>query len=280
MASQDRQPMRFRTLWISDIHLGTDACRADRLLDLLKLTESESLYLVGDIIDSWELKRRWHWDQIHNEVVNAIFDKAIGGTRVVFIPGNHDEAFQKFIGLDLGGIQIRNELVHVTAQGKRMLVLHGDRFDGAVRGARWLRWIDRAAVPIVFRTLQMINNWHGRIGLPYWSLSRHLHFKDRAEVTAAYHRSFEDALLREVSDQNLDGVICGHTHHPVIRNRDGLLYCNDGDWVEHQSAIAEDMSGVLRLLTWHDLILQSDRDALINEGGAMKSGDQADDQAC
>lgn len=257
---------QFKSMWISDVHLGTEECRASRLLDLLRLTDSESLYLVGDIIDSWELKRRWYWDQSHNEVVQAIFAKANAGTRVVFIPGNHDEPFRKFIMLDLAGIQIRDELVHVTAQGKRMLVSHGDRFDGAVRKAGWLRCCSTAWAPRVLKMLQWLNNWRGRTGLPYWSLSHSVDI--RSKTSSAYLLRFENVLTQEAKQKGLDGVICGHTHQPAMHQVDGVLYCNAGDWMEHQSALVEDFTGALQLITWHDIILQSDRNALREQRGA------------
>ena len=257
-----RTRKRFKAIWISDVHLGTSLCRAERLLELLQLTESESLYLVGDIVDSWELKRRWYWDQSHNEVVQTIFEKANQGTKVVFIPGNHDEPFRKFIGLDLAGIRIRDELIHTTAAGKRMLVLHGDRFDGIVSGARWLRWCGRALTPTVLQLLQTINNWRGRAGLRYWSMSQYLAIALRGADD--YLRSFEQAVALEARLKGLDGVICGHVHKPEMREIDGVLYCNDGDWVEHQSALVEELSGELRLVTWQEIVMQSDRSMAIS----------------
>jgi UDP-2,3-diacylglucosamine pyrophosphatase LpxH len=258
-----RKPIRFKAIWVSDVHLGTPQCHAGRLLELLQLTESESLYLLGDIVDSWELKRRWYWDQSHNEVVQAIFEKANRGTRVVFIPGNHDEPFRKFIGLDLAGIQIRDELVHTTAAGQRMLMLHGDRFDGIVSGARLLRWCGRALTPTVLGLLQKINNWRGRAGLPYWSLSQYLAMTIKGH--ANYLESFEHALAREAQKKGLDGVICGHVHKPEMRRINGVLYCNDGDWVEHQTALVEELSGELRLVNWRDIVMQSDRAKLCQD---------------
>lgn len=257
------KPTRFKAIWISDVHLGTPQCRADRLLELLQLIEPETLYLVGDIVDSWELKRRWYWDQSHNEVVQAIFEKANRGTKVIFIPGNHDEPFRKFIGLDLGGIQIRDELIHTTATGQRMLVLHGDRFDGVVSGAWWLRWCGKALTPTVLALLQKLNNLRGRAGFHYWSLSQYLAMTIRG--ASNYLCSFEQALAHEARQRGVDGVICGHVHKPEMREIDGMLYCNDGDWVEHQSALVEELSGELRLVTWQDIVVQSDRARLCQE---------------
>lgn len=250
---------RFKAIWISDIQLGSPQCHAERLLELLQLTESETLYFVGDLVDSSELKRQQYWDQSHHDVVQAIFDKAKQGTKVVFMPCNHDAPFRKLIGLDLEGIQIRDELVHVTAQGKRMLVMHGDRFDSAARSAFWLRYCGATFAPKILRTLQAMNDWRERIGLPDWPASG---LRETRLIDAVYLRSIELALTNEAKQKGLDGVICSHVHKPEIRDISGILYCNDGDWVEHQSAAVEDLSGALRLITWHDIILQADRAAL------------------
>ena len=214
------KPLRFRTIWISDIHLGTSGCQAKRLLEFLKATESDKLYLVGDIVDGWQLKRRWYWHQTHNDVVQLVMKKAKKGTKVIFVPGNHDEVVRQFIGLNFGGIKIRDEHVHVTANGKRMLV----------------------------------NVWRARVGLPYWSLSQYLKLKVKNAVS--YITSFEDALAAEARKQNLDGVICGHIHKAEIRDIDGILYCNDGDWVESLTALVEDEVGELHLVDWHEIMLR------------------------
>lgn len=245
---------RYRTIWISDIHLGTSGCQAARLLEFLQATESETLYLVGDIIDGWQLKRRWFWDQTHNNVVQNVLKKAKKGTRVIFIPGNHDESVRQFIGLDFGGIQIRDELVHVTAQGKQMLVLHGDRFDGVIACAKWLAYVGDSLYTVVLKFNQVFNTWRARAGLPYWSLSQYLKLKVKNAVS--YISSFEHALAAEAKKKGVDGVICGHIHKPEIRDIDGTLYCNDGDWVESLSALVEEKSGELRLVTWHDVVMQ------------------------
>ena len=257
-----RKPARFKAIWISDVHLGTPQCHAKRLLELLQLTESESLYLIGDIVDRWEGKRQQYWDQSDTEVVQAIVEKASQGTKVVFVPCNHGAPFRKFIGLHLKGIQIQDELVHVTAQGKRMLVLHGDRFDSAANGAFWLRCCGAPFAPKIRRMLQAVDNWRERIGLREWSVSD---LQDIKPVDAVYLRSFELALTNEARQKGLDGVICSHVHKPEIRDISGILYCNDGDWVKHQSALVEELSGELRLVTWHDIVVQSDRAKLCQE---------------
>jgi UDP-2,3-diacylglucosamine pyrophosphatase LpxH len=245
---------RFRAIWISDIHLGTSGCQAGRLLEFLRATESETLYLVGDIIDGWQLQRRWFWDQAHNNVIQAVLKKAKRGTQVIFIPGNHDEAIRQFIDLDFGGIRIRDELVHITAQGKRMLVLHGDRFDGVIACAKWLAYVGDGLYTMILKCNHWFNNWRARVGLPYWSLSQYLKLKVKNAVN--YISSFEDALAAEAKKRGLDGVICGHIHKPEIRDIGGIVYCNDGDWVESLSALVEEYSGELRLVTWQEIVMR------------------------
>jgi UDP-2,3-diacylglucosamine pyrophosphatase LpxH len=252
-APEEKLPKkRFRTIWISDTHLGTTGCQAERLLEFLRATESEMLYLVGDIVDGWQLKRRWYWDQSHNDIVQTVLKRAKKGTDVYFIPGNHDEAIRQFIDLDLGGIRIRDEMVHVTANGKRMLVLHGDRFDGVIACAKWLAYIGDNLYTLILKLNHTFNSWRARMGLPYWSLSQYLKLKMKNAVS--YISSFEEALAAEARKKKLDGVICGHIHKPEIRDIDGILYCNDGDWVESLSALVEDFNGQLRLVSWHEIV--------------------------
>lgn len=247
-------PLRYRTIFISDVHLGTSGCQAKRLLEFLKVTESDTLYLVGDIVDGWQLKRRWYWHQTHNDVVQLVLKKAKKGTKVIFVPGNHDESVRQFIGLDFGGIRIRDEHVHTTAGGKKMLVLHGDRFDGVIACAKWLAYVGDSLYTMILKFNQVYNGWRARAGLPYWSLSQYLKLKVKNAVS--YITSFEKALAAEARKQGLDGVICGHIHKPEIRDIDGILYCNDGDWVESLSALVEDASGELRLVDWHEVMLR------------------------
>ena len=244
--------IRFRTIWISDLHLGTSGCQAAKLLEFLRATESDTLYLVGDIIDGWQLKRRWYWDQTHNNVVQTVLKKAKKGTNVIFVPGNHDESVRQFIDLDFGGIQVRDELVHTTADGRRMLVLHGDRFDGVISCAKWLAYVGDNLYTVILKFNQIFNNWRARAGLPYWSLSQYL--KTKVKNAVSYIGKFEDALADEARRKGVDGIICGHIHKPEIRDIGGILYCNDGDWVESLSALVEDAQGQLSLVTWHDIM--------------------------
>jgi len=256
-------PLHFRTIFISDIHLGTSGCQAKRLLEFLKATESDKLYLIGDIVDGWQLKRRWYWHQTHNDVVQLVLKKAKKGTKVIFVPGNHDESIRQFIGMDFGGIKIRDELVHKTADGRKLLVLHGDRFDGVIACAKWLAYVGDSLYTLILKFNQYYNSWRARVGLPYWSLSQYLKLKVKNAVS--YITSFEQALADEARKKGLDGVICGHIHKPEIREIDGILYCNDGDWVESLSALIEEPTGQLRLVDWHEIMLRWEQAQLQEE---------------
>jgi UDP-2,3-diacylglucosamine pyrophosphatase LpxH len=244
----DRPTLRFRTIFISDVHLGTPGCQAAQLLDFLRHTESRDLYLVGDIIDGWQLKRRWYWHQTHNDVVQKVLRKARKGTHVTYIAGNHDEAMRHFLGLAFGGIDIRDEAEHVTADGKRMLITHGDLFDAVVQGAKWLAHVGDAAYLFTLRLNRWFNHARAKLGLPYWSLAQFL--KHRVKNAVGYITQFEEALAHEARRRGFDGVICGHIHKAEIRDIGGIRYCNDGDWVESLTALVELENGELRIIDW------------------------------
>lgn len=240
--------LKHRTVWISDIHLGTPGCNADLLLEFLKAIQPETLYLVGDIIDGWKLKRGWYWPQRHNDVVRRILKLAAKGTRVVYIPGNHDEALRPYAGLSLGGVEIALEAIHTTADGRRLLVCHGDEFDAVVLYHRWLAW----AGDIGYELLLKLNVWFNRarrqFGLPYWSISAHI--KKRVKNAVAFIGRFEQAVADAARLRGLDGVVCGHIHSAEIRDFDGITYLNDGDWVESCTALAEDSDGRILIINW------------------------------
>ena len=242
---------RFRTIWISDLHLGTTGCQARHLLDFLRHTESEHLYLVGDIIDGWQLRRRWYWPQTHNDVVQKILRKARKGTRVIYIPGNHDEFGRHFLNLSFGGIEVCEEAMHVTADGRRLLVLHGDLFDAVVQQARWLAIVGDRLHTTVLHLNRWLNALRARLGFPYWSLAKYV--KLRVKNAVSYIVDFEHAVAAEARLREADGVVCGHIHKAEIRDIDGILYCNDGDWVESLTALVEAADGSLRVLSWHDV---------------------------
>jgi len=246
------EPLRFRAIFISDCHLGTPGCQAGALLEFLRSTESDYLYLVGDIIDGWQLKRRWYWHQLHNDVVQKVLRKVRKGTQVVYVPGNHDEAARHYVGVDFGGVAIRHEAIHVTRLGRRLLVTHGDLFDGVVTYARWLALLGDRLYKLILNLNQHFNAARARMGMPYWSLSQFLKFKVKNAVS--YINAFEEALAREARTRGFDGIVCGHIHHAEIREIGEILYCNSGDWVESLTALVEAHDGTMSILHWHEIV--------------------------
>ncbi len=238
----------YRTIWISDIHLGTPGCQAERLLDFLKQNESDRLYLVGDIIDGWQLKRRWYWPQSHNDVVQKILRKARKGTSVTYIAGNHDEGARQFIGLGFGGIDIQDEVVHTMADGRQFLVVHGDLYDAVVLYAKWLAILGDHLYRLILKLNRWFNHVRAKLGFGYWSLSQYLKHKTKNAVN--FMIQFESAVASEARNRGLHGVVCGHIHNPQIKDIDGITYCNDGDWVESISALVETLEGELKIIEW------------------------------
>ena len=239
---------RYRTIWISDIHLGTRGCKVDDLLDFLKNTESDTLYLVGDIVDGWRLRKSWYWPQGHNDVVQKVLRKARKGTHVLFIPGNHDEFARDYHGLLFGDIQVATTAIHETADGKRLLVLHGDAFDGVVKHAKWLAHLGDGAYTMALTLNHWLNIVRRGLGFPYWSLSAYL--KHKVKNAVQYIAKFEETMADEARRHEVDGVVCGHIHHAEIRMIGDVLYLNDGDWVESCSALVEDARGNMEILRW------------------------------
>lgn len=239
---------RYRTIFISDLHLGTPGCQAVALLDFLKAHPCDHLYLVGDIVDGWQLRRRWHWPQAHNDVVQKLLRAARKGCRVVYVPGNHDEFARQFTGHQFGGIEVREEAVHTTADGRQLWVIHGDYFDGVIQCAKWLAYLGDNLYEFTLKLNRYLNNLRGRMGLPYWSLSAYL--KGKVKTALNYVTDFETAVAHEARRRGHQGVVCGHIHRAEMREIDGVLYCNDGDWVESLTALVEDFDGSLALLHW------------------------------
>ena len=240
--------LRVRTVWISDIHLGTPGCQAEALLDFLRCVECDTLFLVGDIIDGWQLRRSWYWPQAHNDVVQKLLRKVRKGTRVIFVPGNHDEFARTYLGHSFGGVEVVEDWIHTTADGRRLWVTHGDLFDGVIQCARWLAHVGDTLYEFTLKLNRHLNRLRGRLGLPYWSLSAYLKLKVKRAVS--YVSDFEDAVAREARKRGVQGVVCGHIHHAEIREIDGVLYANDGDWVESMTALVEHADGRLALLDW------------------------------
>ena len=242
--------LSFRSVFISDMHLGTRDCRSDFLADFLQRTRCDNLFLVGDIVDGWRLRKSWYWNAAHDSVLRLLLAHARSGTAVTYVPGNHDEMLRHWLPLELevAGIRLRAEAEHTTADGRRLLVLHGDQFDSVVRYARFLALLgdwayDRALV---------LNRWFNvarrRLGLPYWSLSSWLKRQVKGAVSAIDR--FEHAVAGEAGARGFDGVVCGHIHHAEMRMVNGVLYLNDGDWVESCTALVEHHDGRLELLDW------------------------------
>jgi len=244
-------PHRYRAIFISDIHLGTRRAQTESLLGFLKLTESDWLYVVGDLIDNWALRKSWHWDQLHNDVIQKLLRKARKGTKVVYIPGNHDENFRDFVNLRFGRVSILSDAIHPGANGKRYLVLHGDKFDGVVYYAPWLARLGDTAYEWSMRLNAGFNRIRRLFRLPYWSLSAFLKYKVKKAVEFISH--FEDAVVREAHQRGAQGVICGHIHTPDNREIDGIHYLNDGDWVESCTALVEHFDGRFEIISWADI---------------------------
>ncbi|MDP3138306.1 MAG: UDP-2,3-diacylglucosamine diphosphatase [Burkholderiaceae bacterium] len=244
----ESEARNFRTVFISDLHLGTAGCQAVALLDFLKAHPCDTLYLVGDIIDGWQLRRRWYWPQAHIDVVQKLLRAARKGCRVIYVPGNHDEFARQFVGHHFGGIEVVQDAVHRTADGRSLWVVHGDYFDGVVQCARWLAHVGDGLYEFTLRLNRHLNNLRGRMGLPYWSLSAYL--KHKVKKAVSYVTDFEVAVAHEARRRGHQGVVCGHIHRAEIRTIDGILYCNDGDWVESLSALVEHRDGRLELVHW------------------------------
>ena len=240
--------MRFRTVWISDVHLGTAGCQADLLTDFLASIECETLYLVGDIVDGWRLRKGWYWPDQHNEVIRRVLKMAHRGTRVIYIPGNHDEMFRDYAGLSFGGVEVQLEAIHQTADGRCLLVTHGDAFDGIVLYARWLAFLGDQAYTLLLRANILLNAVRRRLNMPYWSLSSYL--KKRVKNAVQFIGKYEEVVAREASVRGVEGVVCGHIHSAEIRQFGSITYYNDGDWVESCTALTEAKDGTMAIIDW------------------------------
>lgn len=243
-----RPQLAVRTVWISDTHLGTAGCNAELLLDFLKAVDCETLYLVGDIVDGWQLRKGWYWPSRHNDVVRCVLKKAKHGTRVIYVPGNHDEAFRGYVGLSLGGIELAYEAIHVTADGRKLLVLHGDQFDGIVLYAKWLAFLGDSAYILLLKANRIVNWFRRRRGLPFWSLSSHM--KKKVKNAVQFISRFEEVVAHAAHERGADGVVCGHIHSAEIRQIGDVTYYNDGDWVESCTALVEHDNGHMEIIDW------------------------------
>jgi UDP-2,3-diacylglucosamine pyrophosphatase LpxH len=238
---------RFRTLFISDVHLGSRGCQAELLLDFLRHHDADTIYLVGDIVDGWQLRSSWYWPQAHNDVVQKFLRKARKGTRIVYIPGNHDEFLRDYLGTHFGGIEVVEQTVHVAADGKHYLVVHGDLFDVVIKHARWLAKVGDWAYETAIFVNRVFNGVRRAFGLTYWSLSQWAKLKVKNAVN--FIGEFEAVLAAEAHRHGAAGVICGHIHHAAIRH-DDITYVNCGDWVESCTAVGERADGSFEIIHW------------------------------
>jgi UDP-2,3-diacylglucosamine pyrophosphatase LpxH len=242
------QPVTYRTIFISDTHLGLKAARTEYLYDFLKHTESETLYLVGDIIDLWKLRRGWHWPEINNRIIRLVMEKAKKGTRVVYVPGNHDEFFRDYLDLYFAGIHMTPRAEHFTEDGRKLLILHGDEFDAVTMNNKWIAKLGSEAYDLLIALNHWFNWTRRKLGFGYWSLSRHIKHKVKEAVN--YISNFEEAVVHAARQHGADGVVCGHIHHAIIADYEGIEFANCGDWVESCTALAEQEDGSLRLIHW------------------------------
>jgi UDP-2,3-diacylglucosamine pyrophosphatase LpxH len=244
----DPQPTVYRTLFLSDVHLGTRGSQAELLLDFLKHNEAETIYLVGDMIDGWRLKSGWYWPQSHNDVVQKLLRKVRKGCRMIYIPGNHDEFARDYVGSVFGGVEVADHAFHLTAAKLRLFIVHGDQFDIVVQNARWLAYLGDWAYTFALWLNLWLNKFRRALGFPYWSLSSWAKLKVKNAVN--FISAYEDALAEAARRHKADGVVCGHIHHAAIRDIDGILYVNTGDFVESCTAVAEHYDGRLEILRW------------------------------
>ncbi|HUN00217.1 MAG: UDP-2,3-diacylglucosamine hydrolase [Halothiobacillus sp. 20-53-49] len=248
-APRTNPALTYRSVFISDVHLGTKDARAEYLLDFLAHIDCEYLFLDGDIFDIWKMKTsRWHWPLLNTQLLQRVMELATSGIQVIYVPGNHDEFFRDYLGSELGGVHIHREYRHTLADGRKALILHGDEFDGVVRHNRLLKWVGNAG----YEALMALNRASTRIrrilGKGYWSLS--LAIKNQVPNARVYIEKFEEAALRHAREQGVDVIVCGHIHHANLRTVDGVTYANAGDWVEHCTAIVEQKNGQLELIHW------------------------------
>ncbi len=250
-----QEPGRYRSLFISDVHLGSRGAQAELLLDFLKHNEADTWYLVGDIVDGWRLKKGWFWPQAHNDVVQKLLRKVRKGARMVYIPGNHDEFARDYLGHSFGGVEMVDRIVHVTADGRRLLVIHGDQYDVIVRHARWLAFLGDWAYESALLFNAHFNRLRRALGFGYWSLSAWAKLKVKNAVN--FIGDFEETLAAEADKAGVDGIVCGHIHHAAIRRIGAIDYLNCGDFVESCTALAEHSDGTFEILRWQSALVEA-----------------------
>ena len=242
------QQQHYRTVWLSDIHLGYKDCKAEYLLDFLEHNRIDTLYLVGDIVDMWAMSKQFLWPESHNKLFHTLLSLQGAGTKVIYLPGNHDEPAQKYDGMHFGEVEIHRQYIHETADGRKLLLLHGDQFDQDVCFGPIHAWVGDKAYDL----LLFLNRWYNKartwMGFPYWSLAGYIKSKVKGANEAV--ERYKSACRNKARELGVDGVVCGHIHHPEIELKDGILYCNDGDWIENCSALTENEQGELSLVYW------------------------------
>jgi UDP-2,3-diacylglucosamine pyrophosphatase LpxH len=251
---RDGKGRRYRTLFLSDLHLGTRASQAAAVLEFLDTHEADTIYLVDDIVDIWRLQAGTRWLLAHGEVLNRLLVKLNEGTRVIYVPGNHDEALRNCAGTQFAGIEIVREATHLTSDGRRLLVTHGDEFDGAARYAAWKRFVGDRSYEFALWCDRPINSVRRQFGLSFWSLSNYA--KARVKAATTFIKDFEVTVASEARRRGFDGVVCGHIHYPAAKSIGGVSYLNCGDWVENCTAVAEDDAGQIRLIRWREHVRQ------------------------
>ena len=262
--------MRYRSIWISDVHLGSRHAQTELLLDFLRHHQCRHLYLVGDIVDGWELRRRWLWDADSNTVIQKILRIHRKETRVTYICGNHDEFLQHFVGLSIGGVRVVDHAIHVGADRRRYLVIHGHQLDGLVHFNRLLERVGSRLYDFILTLNTHFNRLRRRMGFGYWSVSSYL--KQNTKSAVRYITGFEDGMVRLAQEHRVQGVICGHIHRAEQRQIHGLKYLNCGDWVESCTALVEDFDGQFQILRWHERRANSEvQDSLASKLAVQKS---------
>lgn len=252
---RQKEKLKVRSIWISDIHLGFRGCSADFLLDFLHHVECDYLYLVGDIIDVWEMKKRMFWTQAHNNVIRTLLGKAKHNTKVIYVPGNHDEILRDYDGAVFGNVEIQNEVIHTTADNRRLLILHGDQFDSVVKISPLLAKVGSRLYEYLLRANRYVNMVRRKFGFSYWSLAAFL--KHKVKNAVQYISNFEEAVAHEAARQGVDGVVCGHIHRAEIAHHHNVDYYNCGDWVESCTALIEHTDGAMEILHWTDMVEQA-----------------------
>ena len=239
----------YRSVWVSDVHLGRRDSQSQMFYSFLDSIKCDYLYLVGDIVDVWAMRRKWYWPKQYNEVLHKLLKRSRKGARVFYVPGNHDEFFREFEGLRFGDVEVVRDTIHETADGRRFFVTHGDQFDTVVLCHKWLSLLGDWAYSFVVSLNHVVNGVRRMLGMPYWSMSGAI--KRRVKQAVNFITNFEDILVRDAQRHEVDGVICGHIHQPAMRKIGDIEYCNTGDWIENCTALVEHPDGKIELLWWH-----------------------------